>query len=154
MFFDEVGKFVKDGLNNAGKIIVDGANAVGETFANGADNAGKFISENKDKIVQGVIVVGTIVGAAALAAVSGADISEELTEGQKLDLSNALDSVRCCFDEEIESAYASGDSIVFDLSNGETECIGFRCDSGYWSAYSSDSEVVSNAVELILDELN
>ena len=60
MFFDEVGKFVKDGLNNAGKIIVDGANAVGETFANGADNAGKFISENKDKIVQGVIVVGTL----------------------------------------------------------------------------------------------
>lgn len=151
MIFGEVGKFVGDGLNNAGKAIAIGAGNAGKLIKQGIDNTGKFISDNKENIIQGAIVVGGIV---ALAAMAGGDSSEELTEGQELDLSNALDSARWSFDEEIESAYASGDTISFYLSNGETEFVNFHYDGGTWSAYSFGSEVVSNAVDSILSELN
>ncbi|MGE8693481.1 hypothetical protein [Bifidobacterium bifidum] len=110
-----------------------------------------FFRRNAGTILKGALIVGALALAGASSSDSG---SEELTEGQELDLNNALDSTRWSFDEEIESAYASGDTITFYLSDGESEYVNFHYDGGAWSAYSFGSEAVSNAVDSILSELN
>ena len=92
-----------------------------------------------------------LVGLAALSASSDGEGEYcELTNGQKLDLSEALDSARWNFDPSITNASADGNSITFMLDDDSSETIPFYYDSGDWSSGSAESEAVDEAVGYIL----
>ena len=109
-----------------------------------------FFRRNASTLVKGALLFGAI----ALAASSDSYGTDELTNGQELDLSEALDDVQWNFSSEIESAYACGDSVTFYLVNGGSEIVSFSYSNGSWSAYSGDSQAVSDAVDDILSKLN
>lgn len=111
-----------------------------------------FFKEHKEEILGAL----AIMGGAMLMAMSDSDSEHaELTNGQKLDLSEAVEAVSWNFGEGIEYAYASDDSVCFVLVDDEYENIYFTYSTGEWDAsYCDVSEDVEDAVKMILDRLN
>ena len=69
-----------------------------------------FFKEHKEEILGGLVLLG----GAALVALSDSDGGyDELTNGQKLDLSEAVDAVSWDFGDDIEYANASDGSVCF-----------------------------------------
>ena len=111
-----------------------------------------FFKEHKEEILGGLVLLG----GAALVALSDSDGGyDELTNGQKLDLSEAVDAVSWDFGDDIEYANASDGSVCFSLSDGGYETVYFSYSQGEWYAsYCDDYEDVEDAVGMILGQLN
>lgn len=111
-----------------------------------------FFKEHKEEILGALAILG---GAMLMAMSDGDSEHAELTNGQKLDLSEAVEAVSWNFREGVEYAYVSDDSVCFALVDGECKNIYFTYLQGEWSAsYCDVSEDVGDAVKMILDRLN
>lgn len=111
-----------------------------------------FFKEHKEEILGGLVLLD---GAVLIEMSDGSGGCNELTNGQKLDLGEAVDAVRWNFGEDVEYVDASDGAVCFSLSDGGYETVDFSCSRGEWSAfYCGDYEDVKDAVQLILDQLN
>lgn len=113
------------------------------------DDKGKFFDRHP-LLAGGALLMGL----AALASLGdGNESCSGLTNGQKLDLSEALNDARWEFDPSITYASACDDVITFMLNDDSVETIRFYYDSGTWSSGSAESDAVRKAVERILGRL-
>lgn len=111
-----------------------------------------FFKEHREEIIGGLVLLG---GAALIAMSDNGSGYDELTNGQKLDLREAVDAVSWNFGEDIEYATASDGTVCFTLADGEYETVYFSYSQGEWSAsYCGDYDDVEDAVEMILERLN
>lgn len=102
-------------------------------------------------IAGGMLLVGGILSALS----DDAPDNNDLTNRQKLDLRETVESCQREFDNEIEYISVSNDTVWFTLSDENSESVAFSYSSGIWSGlYWGDNEAIQDAVDTILSQLN
>lgn len=113
--------------------------------------------DDKKSIWHSLLIGGGLLLAGGVLSALSDDTSsdDDLTNGQKLDLRETVESCQWEFDDEIEYVSVSDDTVWFTLEDGDGESATFSYSSGIWSgSYWGDNEAIQDAVDTILSHLN